>query len=270
MSFELPGGGHALFTSRAEGNLSTMRGPGHEHGRRERDRLCEQLGLRWLCASRQVHGATVQRVVSVVGRGGQAVESDADGHATVLRELGTMVLVADCLPVIIGSEGAVAAVHAGWRGLAGGVLEEGVRAVRELGGEGEIAAVVGPGARGCCYEVGEEVHSALEGGAAGRQAGWPKRGPIRATLAALASPNRPAPKARVPRLRSGLSISQSANAHRNGRNLDLAAIARDRLKAAGVARVEDAGVCTICDESLFSHRREGLDAGRQAGIAWLS
>jgi YfiH family protein len=221
LRFELPGGGRALFTSRAEGNLSTMRGPGHERGRRERDRLCAQLNLRWLCASRQVHGATVQRVVSVSGRGGQAVAIDADGHATALRELGTMVLVADCLPVIIGSEGAVAALHAGWRGLAGGVLEEGVRALRELGGEGEIAAVVGPGARACCYEVGEEVHRAFGG------------------------------------------------AHREGRNLDLAAVARDRLQAAGVARVEDVGVCTICDERLFSHRREGLDAGRQAGIAWI-
>ena len=158
LRFELPGGGHALFTTRAEGNLSTMRGPGHERGRRERDRLCEQLGLRWLCASRQVHGTAVQRVVEQTGRGGQAVEIDADGHATALPELGTMVLVADCLPVILGSEGAVAAVHAGWRGLAGGVLEEGVRAVRELGGSGEIVAVIGPGARGCCYEVGEEVH----------------------------------------------------------------------------------------------------------------
>jgi polyphenol oxidase len=226
LSFELPGGGHALFTSRAEGNLSTMRGPGHERGRRERDRLCEQLGLRWLCASRQVHGTAVQRVTGGLDpahpRGGRAVEIDADGHATALGELGMMVLVADCLPVIIGSEGAVAAVHAGWRGLAGGVLEEGVRAVCELGGEGEIVAVVGPGARGCCYEVGEEVHSTF------------------------------------------------SNAHRVGRNLDLAAVASDRLEAAGAARVEDAGVCTICDERFFSHRREGQDAGRQAGIAWLS
>jgi YfiH family protein len=191
-----------------------------------------------------VHGVTVQRLngrLPAHARGGQPVEIDADGHATALRELGVMVLVADCLPVIIGSEGAVAAVHAGWRGLAGGVVEEGVRAVRELGGGGEIAAVVGPGARGCCYEVGEEVHSALEGGAGGRR-----------------------PPSRAPLL-PGL------NAHREGRsNLDLAAVARDRLRDAGVAHVEDAGVCTICDERLFSHRREGLQAGRQAGIAWLS
>jgi YfiH family protein len=221
LRFELPGGGRALFTTRAEGNLSTLRGPAHEYGRRERDRLCERLGLRWLCASRQVHGTAVRRVVSAAGGGGRAVEIDADGHATALRGVGTMVLVADCLPVVIGSEGAVAALHAGWRGLAGGVLEEGVRAVRELGGRGELVAVVGPGARGCCYEVGEEVHGVF------------------------------------------------GNAHRDGRNLDLAAVARDRLKAAGVMRVEDVGVCTICDERLFSHRREGLQAGRQAGIAWL-
>ena len=54
-------------------------------------------------------------------------------------------------------------VHAGWRGLAAGVLEEGVRALRELGGEGEIVAVIGPGAGPCCYEVGEEVHAAFGG-----------------------------------------------------------------------------------------------------------
>jgi YfiH family protein len=234
LRFELPGGGRALFTTRAEGNLSTMRGPLHERGRGERDRLCARLGLRWLCAGRQVHGSVVQRVVAqaeadpadrrgaLAGSGGEAVAIDADGHATVLRKVGTMVLVADCLPVVLGAGGAVAALHAGWRGLAGGVLEEGVRALRELGGAGEIAAIVGPGAGPCCYEVGEEVHAAFGG------------------------------------------------AHRQGLNLDLPALARERLVAAGVAHVEDVGVCTICDERLFSHRREGSLAGRQAGIAWLS
>jgi YfiH family protein len=222
LRFELPGGAGALFTTRAHGNLSTLRGEQPEHGRRERDRLCEVLGLRWLCASRQVHGTTVLRVRGEDGSGGEALALDADGHATALRGMGVMVLVADCLPVLLASEGAVAALHAGWRGLAAGVLEEGVRAVEELGGGSEIVALIGPGAGPCCYEVGEEVHAAF-GGA--RRVG--------------------------------------------ARNIDLAALAHERLAAAGVARVERVGICTICDTRLYSHRREGERAGRQAGIVWL-
>jgi polyphenol oxidase len=156
----LPGAGSALFTTRADGNLSTLRGPGHERGNRLRDGLCEELGLRCLSAGRQVHGTTVQRVRAPGGGSGQAGEIQADGHATGLPGLGMMVLVADCLPVILGSEEAVAALHVGWRGLAAGVIEEGVGALRELGGL-QISAVIGPGAGVCCYEVGEEVHEAL-------------------------------------------------------------------------------------------------------------
>ncbi len=162
------------------------------------------------------------------GRGEADVQAlaradEADGQATCLPGVGVMVLVADCVPVLLGSEGAVAAVHAGWRGLAGGVLEEGVRALRELGANGEpITAVVGPAAGGCCYEVGEEVHELFGG------------------------------------------------AHREGRRIDLRAIAAERLTDAGVARVERVERCTICDPELFSHRREGARAGRQAGVAWLS
>jgi len=58
--------------------------------------------------------------------------------------------------------------------------------------------------------------------------------------------------------------------HRERANIDLHAIARDRLLAAGVAEVRDLGLCTLCDERWFSHRREGERAGRQAGVAWLS
>jgi YfiH family protein len=163
MSCELPGGAHVLFTSRVDSNLSTARGEGHERGRANRDELCDRLGLRWLCASRQVHGAVVQRVGSARGTAGEAVAIDADGHATSLPGLGMMVLTADCLPVALGSPGAVAMLHAGWRGLAAGVLEEGVRALGDLGGPGEIVAVVGPGAGACCYEVGPEVHARFGG-----------------------------------------------------------------------------------------------------------
>jgi YfiH family protein len=221
-SCELPGGARALFTSRAHGNLSTQRGDGHQRGRSARERLCADLRLRWLCASRQVHGATVQRVRAPGGSGGEAVAIDADGHATAVRGVGAMVLTADCLPVALAADGAAAMVHAGWRGLVAGVLEEGARAVRDSGGAGPLVAVIGPGAGVCCYEVGPEVHDAFGG------------------------------------------------AHRVGQNIDLRAIARDRLLASGAAQVLDARACTICDARFFSHRREGEHAGRQAGVAWRS
>ncbi|HEY2569968.1 MAG TPA: polyphenol oxidase family protein [Solirubrobacteraceae bacterium] len=221
-SCELPGGAWALFTSRAHGNLSTQRGDGHERGRSARDRLCANLDLRWLCASRQVNGTTVQRVHAPAGSGGEAVAIDADGHATSMAAIGAMVLTADCLPVALAGVGGVAMVHAGWRGLAAGVLEEGARALRDVGARDPLVAVIGPGAGVCCYEVGAELHATF------------------------------------------------GDAHASGNSIDLRAIARERLLAAGVAHVLDARACTICDARFFSHRREGEHAGRQAGVVWRS
>jgi len=240
---ELPGGGRAVFTGRAHGNLSSVGGQNAEQGVRARERLREGLGVRRLVRGYQVHGTVVGRISEGAGRveyegrrpafedddAKPALEDDgaqpsfeADGHAIAAPGLAAMVLTADCVPVVLGAHGAVAALHAGWRGLAAGVLEEGVRALRDVGGQGDIAAIVGPCAGSCCYEVGEEVHAAFEG------------------------------------------------AHRHGRLIDLRAIAHERLLAAGVAEVRDVQACTICDERYFSHRREGPRAGRQAGLAWLS
>jgi purine-nucleoside/S-methyl-5'-thioadenosine phosphorylase / adenosine deaminase len=226
----LSGGAHALFTDRSDGNMSSVGGEEAEHGARDRERLRERLDLDALARGYQVHGATVAAVREMPRPAAPAPGSretsgahrrDADGQATNLARLGVMVLAADCLPVAIASEGAVAMLHAGWRGLAAGVLEEGVRALRRLGGGEPFSALIGPGAGACCYEVGEEVHAALAGAA--RPAG----------------------------------------------NIDLRAIARERLLAAGVGDIRDVAACTICDERFFSHRREGARAGRQAAIAWL-
>jgi hypothetical protein len=123
-----------------------------------RDRLAAAVGLpreRFLYG-RQVHGTRVRRASEPPGAERPAEEED--GQATVLRDAAALVFVADCLPVLLAADGAVAALHCGWRPLAGGIVAEGVAALRELGAEGPIRAVVGPGARGCCYEVGEEVH----------------------------------------------------------------------------------------------------------------
>ena len=232
LSFELPGRGRVLFTERAAGNMSSV--TGLEAGRADhaRGRLRADAGVRRLARTRQVHGAAVERVAD--GDPPNAPAPSADGLLTIVPGVGVMVLTADCLPVALGraghrsasaraggDEGAVAMLHAGWRGLAAGVLEEGVRAIREPGGAGEIVAIVGPGAGACCYEVGEEVHAAFAG------------------------------------------------AHRHGRRIDLGAIARDRLLAAGVKEVRVLDLCTICEGRFFSHRREGASAGRQAGVAWL-
>lgn len=218
-AFELAPGAHVLFSSRASGNLSSRSGEGREHAAQARDRLRERLQLRALAHARQVHGVTVRSLSAQRAAAAGMGDGDADGHTSDLAGVGLLAFTADCLPVALASDGAVAMLHAGWRGLAAGVLEHGVRALREVAGGNEIVAAIGPGAGVCCYEAGEEVHAAFAG------------------------------------------------AHREGRRLDLKALARDRLHGAGVREVLDLQICTICDER-FSHRREGAGAGRQAGVAW--
>ncbi len=129
--------------------------------------MCSRIGLERLARGYQVHGTSVERVRELPpleSERGPVPDREADGQATALANLGVMVMSADCLPVALACADAVAVVHAGWRGLAAGVLEEGVSALRELSdGADEIVAIVGPAAGPCCYEVGPEVHAAFEG-----------------------------------------------------------------------------------------------------------
>jgi polyphenol oxidase len=184
-------------------------------------RVAAVAGGRTLAWGHQVHGTEV-RWHGCAPVPDDAGHTDADGHATKCTDVAPMVLTADCLPVAISGPGAVAMVHAGWKGLAGGVLEHGVAAVRSAG-DGPLHAAIGPGAGGCCYEVGEEVHHVF--GGSGRV---------------------------------------------GERNLDLKGVAAERLRAAGVTEVFDAGLCTLCapEGLFFSHRRDGGVTGRQANVAW--
>lgn len=262
LSAELPGGGRVLFTDRAQGNVSSVGGLGHEQGHEARERLRREIGVSALVRSHQVHGTVVRHIEQA---GPEDELPQADGQATTTRGLGMMVLSADCLPVALGCEGAVAMVHAGWRGLAAGVLEQGVRALRDAVGASaeqaiEIVAVIGPGAGPCCYEVGQEVHDAF--GDRGRGAH------LEVEPASHAAPGDQGRRAH-------LEVAPEPHAafgdwDRGTANIDLRAIARSRLLAAGVRRVEELGGCTICDERFFSYRREGAAAGRSAGVAWLS
>jgi YfiH family protein len=246
VTIELPGRARALFTDRSHGNLSSVGGAGHEDGLRARERLRARCGVRALLRAYQVHGTEV----AAMGAEDPAPPPDsaeqpsvrADGYAVAAPGVAAMAMAADCLPIVLAAEGAVAAVHAGWRGLAAGVLEQGVRALRGVGGRGEIVAVLGPCAGACCYEVGEEVHAAFA-----RDGGGGARDLVRAP-GRLAAPPAGSPAATI----------------------DLRVIAHRRLRAAGVVEAGDFAACTICDERFFSYRREGAAAGRQAAVVWLT
>ncbi|HMD52262.1 MAG TPA: polyphenol oxidase family protein [Solirubrobacteraceae bacterium] len=166
LGFDLPGAGRVLFTDRSHGNLSSVGGVGAQLGEAARESLRGRIGVGALARGYQVHGTRVRRLIEidpVAAAVARPHADEADGQATSLEAVGTMVLTADCLPVAVGSRGAVAMLHAGWRGLAGGILEEGIAAVRDLGREDRLVAVVGPGAGVCCYEVGEDVHEEFGG-----------------------------------------------------------------------------------------------------------
>ena len=163
-------GGHALFTTRRGGvsappydtlNLGVLTDDDRDAVDANRDRLAAAIGIarERTLQGLQVHGSVVRRARELPAAGAELEE--ADGQATALVDVAAVVLTADCLPVAIAGREAVAIVHAGWRGLAGGVLAQGVRALRELGAEGELCAAIGPGAGACCYETGPEVHDAF-------------------------------------------------------------------------------------------------------------
>jgi YfiH family protein len=174
---DLPGA-RVLFTTRRGGvspapfdslNLGRLTDDDGANVDANRERLAAAVGLprgRFLYG-RQVHGTRVRRATEPPGAGRPA--ADEDGQATALEDAAALVFVADCLPVALAARGAVAAIHGGWRGLAGGILAEGVAALREVGGDGPVRAAIGPGARGCCYEVGEEVHEHFPGARVGER-----------------------------------------------------------------------------------------------------
>jgi YfiH family protein len=164
---DLPGA-RVLFSTRRGGvsrgpfaslNLGRLTADDGANIDANRERLAATIGLpraRFLYG-RQVHGARVRRATEPPSPERPAAAED--GQATALPDAPALVFTADCLPVALAADGAVASLHGGWRGLAHGILAEGVAALRELGAAGPIVAALGPAARGCCYEVEEEVHA---------------------------------------------------------------------------------------------------------------
>ena len=114
-----------------------------------RRRLAAALGFEpdQVVFARQVHGTDLIEHPSD--------RREADGHVVRSPGLAPLVFVADCLPVALSGPRGVAMVHAGWRGLAGGILAAGAEAVEAT------SAAIGPGIGPCCFEVGDEVLGAF-------------------------------------------------------------------------------------------------------------
>ncbi|MBV9194422.1 MAG: polyphenol oxidase family protein [Solirubrobacterales bacterium] len=178
LAIDLPDA-RALFTTRRGGcstgpyallNLGRLTDDEPAAVERNRAALRAMVGAP-LAEIRQVHGSEVIRLTEPPN--GAGAPPEADGQATALAGVAALVLVADCLPIAVAGQGVVAMLHAGWRGLAAGVVDEGVRSVRELGADGPLTAAIGPGAGPCCYEVGDEVHAsfAARHGASARRGG---------------------------------------------------------------------------------------------------
>jgi len=185
----------------------------------------------------QVHGTAVADLARVAPQ--QVPEADAS--MTTIAGKVCVIMTADCLPVLFcDREGkTVAAAHAGWRGLANGVLERTVEAMRAAGA-GELMAWMGPAIGAYQFEVGPDVMQAFLAGAADDSG-------VRHVTAAF-SPIDGKP----------------------GKHLcDIYGLARYLLHRAGVMEVHGGEFCTVSNSGRFySFRRDGV-TGRQASLIWL-
>jgi polyphenol oxidase len=180
----------------------------------------------WLA---QVHGVAVADLDAAGAGAGPPVSADA----AVTRRLGSVcaILTADCLPILFATDtgDAVAAAHAGWRGLAAGVVGATVRALAVP--PKRLIAWLGPAISRQHFEVGAEVREAF--------------------------------------LRADAGAGDAFEAKEAGKFMaDLEMLARRQLKALGVSRIYGGGECTYArTDRYFSHRRDGI-TGRQATLVW--
>ena len=185
----------------------------------------------------QVHGVAVVDAAAV-GEGKPVLTADA----SIARAPGIVcaVMTADCLPVLFADVDGkvVGAAHAGWRGLAAGVLGETIKAMRAAGA-GDITAWMGPSIGPEQFEVGEDVRDSFAAGA-------------------------------LPGEQSAVMAAFKQYPGRPGKYLaDIFALARLFLARDGVTKVSGGSSCTATDKSrFFSYRRDHV-TGRQASLIWI-
>jgi len=176
----------------------------------------------------QVHGLAIITAEA----GGQVVQ--ADGSDTTENNLACVVMTADCLPVLFCDQAGtkVSAVHAGWRGLAGGILQ---KAVQRFADPSKVMAWLGPAISQAHFEVGNDVYQAFIANNAQNH--------------------------------SAFTASEDPNKWM----ADIYQLARLQLKSAGVDQIYGGQYCTYADEKHFySYRRDGVESGRMASLVWLN
>lgn len=231
-----PANVRAVITTRAGGvsagpyasfNLGLSTGDDPAAVRQNRERLRADLPAepRWL---KQVHGA---RVVEA-----ESVSAAPEADASTAREPGTVcaIMVADCLPVLLtdATGSVVAAAHAGWRGLAGGVLDNTIAAMAERGADTrDLLAYIGPGIGASAFEVGDDVYEAYTARDAGAASAFRRQS-------------------------QGKWLA------------DLPRLARRALERCGVARICGGELCTYTDAARFYSYRRDRTTGRLGAFIW--
>jgi hypothetical protein len=258
--------------------------------RENRKLFFQQLGAQHfaLAGLRQVHSVRVYQVRRATsgelqyrlggnGMPEQLGVAQPTGDALLTDQAGILLSVrtADCLPVLLVDQKrrAVAAVHAGWRGVLARIIEKAVGEMRRVYGSEprSLLAVLGPSIRVCCYEVGEEVTEAFQGSFQHadrffrKGSELPGRQSERQPLSPEDQPPRVIPaKAGIPPCATAYAGMRAVCIH-----LDLAAVAQYQLLTAGLApqHVADVDFCTACRTDLFySYRKEGSGTGRTMAV----
>jgi len=209
-----------------------------------RARLLELAGLTEAAWLDQVHGARIVRAEDALRETrASGAPAQADASVTDRAGIACVVMIADCMPVLLCDEAgrAVGAAHAGWRGLAAGIVEQTAQRVAELAGvqTGALHAYLGPCIGPESFEVGADVRDAFMNGTdeSGREA----------TARAF--------------------VEHPRNA---GKYLaDLPALARLRLRRLGVTRIAGGDLCTVTQRERFYSYRRDRETGRMAALIWL-
>ncbi|PKN35419.1 MAG: peptidoglycan editing factor PgeF [Deltaproteobacteria bacterium HGW-Deltaproteobacteria-19] len=222
-------------------NFSTSEGDPEECVRANWDRTAEAFGLsrRQFFNVHQVHGNEVLVIDDPAFRTFTCQPLRYDAIVTARPGLALCIRTADCVPILLADsrKGAVAAVHAGWRGTSLGVAARAVDCLREhfASDPRDLLAAVGPSIGPCCYEVDKPVHRSMEA-----------LGPDRTSFLAAVGKGK--------------------------WKFDLAAENRSQLLERGLSpeRIYLSGACTSCEsERWFSHRRDAGRTGRHLNFIFM-